>query len=570
MSKRIAGNKAPFPALGVVLFVVLIIVLELFYFREMLGNNSLFGDCGDGKFCNLTVEHWYRFIRGKDSFAELRMFYPEKGTIAYSDMLMLHAVPYCLFRVLGLGQFMAYKYAVILLHFIGTFAFAWFLKKNLRLSYPAVLAGVAVFAYSNPLVTSAHTQLYGYFLIPFVLIFAYNFICNMEERRKRRVYGLLTVLFVDGLFYNAFYIGYFFAVYVLVFCIFLLIVFRLRGEKVFKNILTYLKTNIKVIGSYILLAVVLLIPFLYMELPVITKFGERDWSAVVTLLPDVADVTNMHSGNLLNGWITSGEPRNLNSERAEGFPLILLLAILVQIVCLVQSAILKKRRGDSEAEGAEGAVYLAVAASFVVCIGMVLRQYGSYSGWYLFYRLIPGASAIRAVVRIFQLLCIPLAICLAKGCDQMAEAIRDGGGRHIWQRRIWKTAFAVIVMAQYIWSGSIYTQWNAADQRAFLNNVTRPPKECEVMYIRNSQLTPENSMECLNQAMYSTLIANRFGVECINGYSGQFPRELGEGAFQFASPVYEEKIKKWIQLHQLQNVYAYDVVLNQWERIDVQ
>lgn len=531
------------------LFVVLIAVLELFYFREMLFNDQLFGDVGDGKFCNLTVEHWFRFFQGKDSFREIRMFFPAEGTIAYSDMLMLYAIPYSILRFLGINMFLSYKYILIILHVAGMGAFAYFVRKKLNLGYAAVLIGTIIFGYSNPYVTSSHTQLYGYFLVPFVILFSYNFILSLEDKKKRRLNGILAVLFLDGLFYTSFYVGYFMAVYLLLFILMLMLVFKLRGAKIIKNVVEYLKKNIKVLGGYVIFAIVLLIPFLYLELPVIMEFGSRSWGNVTELLPVAGDIVNVHDGNLLNGWVTGGSERNHHPELSEGFPILIIFAAVVWIVYLIVRSCQKKINN-------EYAVYLAAGLAFVLGILLILRFGSSVSLWYVIYKVIPGASAIRAVVRFFQFLCIPLAIFSARMADSLLRRCnrKAAGG-----------VIVAVVFAQYIWTGTIYSQWTASEHTAFVEQVPKPPKDCEIMFIKNIGTDPTDLISCISNSMNATIIANRFNLECINGYSGQFPKEFGE-CLLISSPNYEACIDNWIRIHGLKNVYGYNVTENKWEK----
>lgn len=67
-------------------FIIFICLLlsEIFFFRNILFSNYLFGNNGDGRLTTILVEHWYNFFRGYEKFGELSMFYPTKNVLAYS------------------------------------------------------------------------------------------------------------------------------------------------------------------------------------------------------------------------------------------------------------------------------------------------------------------------------------------------------------------------------------------------------------------------------------------------------------------------------------------------------
>ena len=53
-----------------------LVFCEGFFFRNVLGNDALFGDRGDGRLTMLITEHWWQFISGKEGFFELPFVYP--------------------------------------------------------------------------------------------------------------------------------------------------------------------------------------------------------------------------------------------------------------------------------------------------------------------------------------------------------------------------------------------------------------------------------------------------------------------------------------------------------------
>lgn len=70
------------------IFIFILILSEIFFFRNILFNNSLIGDRGDGRLTMLITEHWYRFLQGLEKINDLGIFYPAENTLACSDMFL--------------------------------------------------------------------------------------------------------------------------------------------------------------------------------------------------------------------------------------------------------------------------------------------------------------------------------------------------------------------------------------------------------------------------------------------------------------------------------------------------
>src|SRR5215212_8375341 len=79
------------------------------------GFDRFFGDRGDARGFLYYCEHWYRSLLGKSSLLSPGVFYPAKGTLAYSDLLLGVGVPYSLFRALGVEMFLSLEITIILI-----------------------------------------------------------------------------------------------------------------------------------------------------------------------------------------------------------------------------------------------------------------------------------------------------------------------------------------------------------------------------------------------------------------------------------------------------------------------
>ena len=108
------------------IFISLLLFCEIFFFRNVLFNDSLFGDFGDARLTMLITEHWYRFLQGLEKINDLGIFYPAENTLAYSDMFLGYGIIHSFFRFCGFDMFISYKITLILVHIFGVFSLFYF------------------------------------------------------------------------------------------------------------------------------------------------------------------------------------------------------------------------------------------------------------------------------------------------------------------------------------------------------------------------------------------------------------------------------------------------------------
>ena len=178
-------------------FGVFVIFIELIFFRNIIGNDSLIGNNGDARYIDLILEHYYGFLNGREKFTDLICFYPVENTISYSDMLLALAIPFCIFRFMGMSMFMANKLGLILIHTIGTISTVSLFNKKLKLNPFATAIGTIIFCYANSLsVKSWHNQMFAVCLVPVILLLLWNFFDNINKSTKKRVLnglGAITI-----------------------------------------------------------------------------------------------------------------------------------------------------------------------------------------------------------------------------------------------------------------------------------------------------------------------------------------------------------------------------------------
>src|SRR5581483_2212301 len=121
--KRQERHALSFAALSVVVALAATGV----FFRAFLTShgNLIAGDTGDNRFIIAILEHWRAVARGQASFTSPNFFWPERGVLGYSESLFLMAVPYGLFRALGLDIYLAFESCLIVLRLIGFYSMLW-------------------------------------------------------------------------------------------------------------------------------------------------------------------------------------------------------------------------------------------------------------------------------------------------------------------------------------------------------------------------------------------------------------------------------------------------------------
>src|SRR5512139_3297012 len=92
----------------------------LVYHVQFSSGFDLFpGPKGDTRLTAYLLEHWYQFLSGHTHLLSPGMFYPVKGTLAFSDIYLVYVPVYALFRLSGYDIFLALGLAVVVLNFLN-------------------------------------------------------------------------------------------------------------------------------------------------------------------------------------------------------------------------------------------------------------------------------------------------------------------------------------------------------------------------------------------------------------------------------------------------------------------
>lgn len=522
-----------------ILSLILLAAAEIFYFRDAIFTDALFGDVGDGRFCNLATEHWFRVLQGKENILDLNMFYNVGKTLAYSDFFAGFAVPYCVIRAAGLNMFKAFKITLMLVHLCGTLGLFYLLRKKMKVGYLLSFVAIFIFSYANMSVSFIHPQMFSVYFVPFFVLLVWKFVeeCN-GTRGKRMLYALLTIAAFVLIFYTAGYMGYFVAIF---FAAFVVVYFILADKhKIFQTIKTWLsKRKIELIVYCVFLAASF-IPFLISYLPVYHQFGDRQWSEIANYLPRISNFIGISEYNYLYGQILPISIQVDSTEFDTGFQLATLIVFTVVLVKLFWN---RKKDKDS-------IIYIALGITTFVIIAMLVKLYDDKSLWWIIYKFLPGASSIRAVTRFNLLLCLPMALVTAWGMQ-----------KHKYKDNRVKTGICVLLMAGYIWIGDGTMQWDEESQSAFLESVPDKPEDCTALYVSadKNKLNLNGTITQLDAWM----LADFFDVNNLNGFSSNYPPDWFVMS-DIARPSYQIGAYDWTQNKGIKGVYEYDISAQKW------
>ena len=386
-------------------------------------------------------------------------------------------------------------------------------------------------------------------MLPMLLIFLINFFENLNKRKKRNVYAFLTITWYLLILYNSRYIAFFTVVFILIFTIICIIGLLMQKKKILKILYDFIiKVNTDII-IYVVYITILLIPFVKLYLPLLKK-GGYDFSNIKSVyIPKLIALINIGEDN----WLLGNFMRYLQSlqkptsEWNMGFSLILLSTFIIFSIFYTN----KKRKTTFE--------YIISYLIIAVFVGMLFSIKVSskkISLWYFIYKLIPGASSVRAVSRYLLYLSFPMAI------------LSSIGGNFLFNTYNFKNTnykkYIPICLFIFLWISNIrnegvYSTWNSTFEKEYLSGVSKPDIQCKVFYMSNTNSEVPQYIYQLD----AFEIANKFELKTINGYSGNIP-DSWQDIWEVSNENYENGVSNWIILNNLKNVCRYDVANNKW------
>jgi len=540
----------------VIIIVAILVFCEWLFFRTVLGfgNYALFGDRGDGRLTNLLTEHWWNFFRGKEKFSEIAMFYPAKEAFGYTDLFLGYGLVYSCIRLIGLNMFRAYKYTLLAVHAFGTASMYYLMSNKLKCNVCWSLFATMAFCFSGTYANHfGHTQLNAISFLPMLLILIIGFFENYSKRKIRNLYAYSAIFWFVLLTYNSWYIACFTGFFALI----LAVVYALFLSKEDINFCGYIKEKIRTDWKdylgYIIFMGILYIPFIRIYVPVMRSSSGYSYDSCIPYLPEFIDVINVSENNLMLGWFIKRlglSSRGYSGEVVEGFSIVLIVVFLLSYY-MKYKTIKAQSASSNVCATVKKTLEHAVFISIIVGIFFTIRlSCNGTSMWWFAYKFIPVVRSMRAVARFLLWLSFPMSVFTGYIANKYIKSIN-------------RYVFIILLSAMFISNinlTGVHSAWNEKDELSFLESISNPPEDAEVLYIVDSEKREDYSYIYQLDAFE---IATLFGLKTINGYSGQSPSGW-DGIWNPCTDQYECSIYEWINTYDLKNVYAYDRARDEW------
>jgi len=272
-------------------------------------------------------------------------------------------------------------------------------------------------------------------------------------------------------------------------------------------------------------------------------------------LPRWNDFFNVSFDNLI--W---GKPLKLffpdirGGELLAGFPL---LTLFLFFACLFYFYF---KRQDKDF-AFDPSFPLIMGFSVLIIMFLILRIF-NFSLWLALYLFVPGASALRVIARYNVFLSLPISIVLAFGAEALILK---------WKiAKNFKIVFITFILLFLLLENTVSvtnTRWSIKGHREQFAKVVPPPKDCKVFAIMPKAKKLGINLPFIYQ-LDAWVIANKFNLQTINGYSGHEPPYWGNLSDPNNLLKYEYGLRGWSKLYNLTNLCSYSQDLNKWSSPD--
>lgn len=506
-----------------VLSLVCGLLCALFVFREFFLSHFdlILSDPGDGRLCIALLEHWVKVFHGQAQAASPNFYFPQRGVLGYTVTLFLYAPPYAALRFFRLDPYLSFEVTMMLITAVGFASMLWLLRRLLRLNPWLQILGASLFTVSNLYyVQMTHPQLISVAFIPLLYVLAIEY-WRATNRNLARAYIAAVGVLLAFLLFTTFEVGWFAillcaAVFVLFTLCSILSAWSMWPARRGAQLLWMRKWDLLLGGCAFAFA---LVPFFAIYLPVLRHMKGRSLEDALQYIPGLLSAFDVGGPNLFWGgiaraiyrvWGPSGPP-----EHPAGWPI---LTLCIFVVSGFYFAILLYRFRNRRPSGQKQSLALLTAIS-LACIALWLvsvRIHGATTGWSIVWNWIPGASAIRVPQRISLVLNVGLVLVSMAG---LSAFIRAQSGHRV-RLLLAVILLPIVLLAEQVNSTPSHKISRLWETRRF-EKIPRPPKTCSSFFISDESPGVANPIVTQTDAM---LIAQRFDIPTLNGYSGWFPK----------------------------------------------
>ncbi|NMG21319.1 fungal specific transcription factor domain-containing protein [Brasilonema bromeliae] len=495
------------------LYVVFCIVGVFNAFRPtiMSGFAYMQTDPGDTRLNHYFLEHLFQVIFNKNYTGELfspAFFYPYKNVLTFSDNLFGSAPIYFILRAFFSLE-LSYQLWMIVVCVLCFVSFA-VLMRYYKVGHVPAAIGAFLFAFGMPRVVKiGHQQLLPQFFTPLAFLFLWNFL--RSPRNKPLAYSLLLIYFqVLAGIYLGWFLMFSLAIFTAITC--------LLDKSVWQRLTIYFKQNYKpailITAIWLLLMLGLLGPYIKAK----GILGSPSYTQVDSMLPR------------LSSWFLPAPDSlwwSLLSENSKHLPMahehhIFLGFLTILLTVLSIYTLLYRKNILNDERTLLIKICLLVALTIFI---ITLHVSNSWSIWRIVYGIVPGASVIRGVTRIWTMFYFYILVAVILCLDSILRTMLN--------QRLRMTAVSLLcigcVLEQIVTNSPSFALAPLTKEVAQIQELMQ--KDCDVAYVTLKAEVPPWSSQL--SAMWAGIKAN---IPVVNGYSGNVPPNYGRMEDSMSTP----------------------------------
>lgn len=496
------------------------LLLSLFinYHSFLADFNLVPGDQGDTRLVVFTLEHWFSALNGREAALQLNMFYPDRLALGFADGLFLFAIPYSAFRGLGLDYFTSYQLVLVVLTIFGYGMYLVLLRRVFRLDpYFAVIGSMLLTSLNAMQLQIDIGKLLAFYFWPALILLLWGYARSQDNGGWQRRASLVIFSALLGLlFFTSYYPAWYFVFTALLFGIAYLVSAAVRfgiGTAV-TRVLTFARSRKVDLAAALAMLIIALIPFWLTYAPLILSNAGRSFSLVLDYSPTVRDILNVSPQNYVWSALLGRIGFNFGDREVQlGSPLLALLLFVLFYALQVPGA-LRNRFSPASPDH-----FIFILATTAILIFALTVQVHGLTLWYLIYRLVPGASALRAVGRYFIVIDMIVVVAVVYGLNRMHRNVLRGKSQLSVIMLPAATALVTVFLIVEQINGTTF-RLDKAGQMSFISSFQAPGRDCRAFFIANPTTL---DLPVGYYQLDAMMIGMKFDLPTVNGYSGIGP-----------------------------------------------
>lgn len=529
-----------------------VLVVGVFFRQHLLNHFTvLSGDRYDAVIVTALLEHWFNVFQGLANWASPNYFFPYPKTLSYNDGYLLYGMIYSVFRACAIDPFLSSELVNVTVKAIGFGGFLLASRRMFQLPFGWALLGAVIFTLSNnSYIQVIHAQLLAVAFVPLIGWLIHGSITALLAGRRRALLGqgMAAALLFAALLMTSAYTAWFLSLFIVIALAVQLVL--LRGA--YGPLRLALRQQAGALLTIAAVGMLALAPFVVAYL--LGHHGPRSWGELRAYSPSLLDSINPGNDNYMFGdlfaWLRGHcAACDIGSgERETGMgPLLVLLAALGSGTLLW-----RRQRG-----GATDVLVLGLGLACAITWLLAVRI-GPVTGWYLVYKLWPGASGLRVVARIFIMLSAPVVALVMWHLWRQAER---------WRPTRWGQPLLILVGGLLV-AEQLNGRGTVGVDRAQLLRYTAappPPAACRAFYVGpapDGGGAPNSDAATLTHNIDAMLIAELRNLRTINGHASFTPQD-----WNFANPGaadYTQRVQHYAAAHAITGLCRLDLMTMSW------